>query len=498
MRISRVLMGGLFVWICAIAIASAVGDDEIIDLRALVAALLLAQVLVVSLLFARRSRPLQVLLAVLVAVLFLTRSFVFAIWPAAIPAFAQQEMTASAVSRALGFLFWGTLAAAVGGMIGARLLRGRTTAAAPFRCPPAAVVMLGAVSVGLFWIGVFAFSTGDFAREKEFGLFGYFLRFLSTDVAVLLTLVAAGEMWRNLTRRMRLLFALILLLYVLGSFLGGARGSFINVFVFWLLYRLAKEGDFRASRRFLATSATAVILTALFVFPMATAIRAVWTAGGGARSVRQLPALIQDALLRPEISSQNVSAFAFRIGALDIVVPIINDAAAPRPYLSATHTAYYVLNGLLPGVPFPEVLSQGNLYTVIYRGISEAQAWESYHSEVWTAWGIAYAFYGYGGGVAAMFGGSLLLALVYQAVTRSSSRFSIPLRVVTLFLIWNLGLTSGIDTWLLSSASTLLAFVTQLALLVVWGGMRSLLLRRPAVIRTDGAAAAGWPPAAGQ
>jgi len=107
-----------------------------------------------------------------------------------------------------------------------------------------------------------------------------------------------------------------------------------------------------------------------------------------------------------------------RFGLLDYAVLTITekpDSAAKHKYISYSYLGKSIVNTCLPGDPFPDAkLSTSRLLPVLYRGFSEQYVQtHGYFSELYTLWGISYLFWGWMGGLGALFMIGFLLEMAY-------------------------------------------------------------------------------------
>ncbi len=139
------------------------------------------------------------------------------------------------------------------------------------------------------------------------------------------------------------------------------------------------------------------------------------------------------------------------------------DPEAKAKYLNLQYPLKNIANLLVPGTVFPEAqLSTSRVIDVIYRGGDEVGMYERYFSEFWTLWGLAYAYFGYLGGLfVILFLGFIIHSLYASIIMLFSGMLQFYLRIwlllyVTMGIIGN----GGIDSAFWSLFIGLLQFVT--------------------------------------
>lgn len=458
--LSQLVTFGLALWLALTWMLFAVrGSNHLVNAQTMVLATVVVALLGALHAFLRRAAVLVVLISLLTFALFLSRITALILDPTGFARYPGFYPDAGAVNRTLVYVAWGALAAGLGSSVGVRiggvLAGGRRPSSRPFATSVRVFWLVGMFAAGLLWVGVWSLGLANYSDAKDFGALGYVLRFVSPDIAAMLGFVVAGEMWSRIGRHDRILLGVFFAFYTSGSLLAGSRGVLVNLVTFWLSYQLAKRGNPRLEGRTVRRVLTLVLITAVAVFPIATTIRYV-------RNDRSVALVVSPSelarraisLYREQGTRFGISAFAQRVSALDPLARIVHGGKVDFP---ASDVKAYVLNGVLPGDPYPQVLSQGRRFNVEYRAWSPALARTQYHSEVWTLWGLAYAYAGWRGGLLIVFAAMVLAGLAYRLLSAWRSRLALPVRAGVLFVLFQGFLNSGVDTWLLSSFTTLVS-----------------------------------------
>ena len=152
---------------------------------------------------------------------------------------------------------------------------------------------------------------------------------------------------------------------------------------------------------------------------------------------------------------------------LDYVIEILSGRGnrdAMNKYMNIEYSMKSFLNNAVLGTPFPDAdIMTSRIIPIVYRGASEAEVKEKFLSEAWTIWGLVYVFFGWWGGLGAIFILALLMQIGFLAILRFCGRWKYYVATYYLFgsSVAGFFLNSGFDHWLtivfyffLSSATT--------------------------------------------
>lgn len=476
-RLSRVIMVALLIWLainwCLLAL---VGDNRLVDVQTLLLCSFVTVVLSGLLLTGKRSLPVIIPLVLVTFALFLLRVSGYLVDPESLSRNIQFTAGHDDVNRAILFLGLGALAAGLGALLGTALTNATTVTQRRnrFICSPRAYFAVGMIAIALHWAGLFLFGSGSYSNPSDFGIYGYFIRIFSSDLAALLGIVVAGEMWSVMSRKERLMVISPVALYAITLVLSGGRGVLMNLVSYWLSYKVVKHGDYRTNRKDVLRAVFVVLFSAIVIFPLSTSIRAVWNGATPEGRPSSPVDLISQAaeVYADEGDTTTVSAFASRAAGLDRLVRV---QAGDKVSFPLSDVRNYVVNRTVPGQPFPETLHQGQRYDVLYKNISPADAKSNYNSEVWYLWGISYAYAGWAGGFVIMFLVWMILAAMYQWLAKLDIRANLPMRVLFVnFVVFAALQNAGFDHLIVTSLFSLLSGAVMLWLM----GWRSDVERR--------------------
>jgi len=186
--------------------------------------------------------------------------------------------------------------------------------------------------------------------------------------------------------------------------INGSRGALFWILVgglsYWFFLNFNKNITVKDVKRFFYLTATLPVV--IFIALVAQVIRPLLRYGSTASNPEIIPQLIRDGITNsfnfsdPENPVFKTIYFGLtelfhRISALQAQFLIINDRYFHNPweFYNPIQTTMRIVNGLVPGDPFPGLLSINQLYDFIYHN-----ATVSYNSEMWGIQSTLYLYYG--------------------------------------------------------------------------------------------------------
>jgi hypothetical protein len=234
----------------------------------------------------------------------------------------------------------------------------------------------------------------------------------------------------------------------------GSRAGSLRTLTVIVVILIIIQGNFRTTASKFVGIFLLLGLIGLLTFPSATMSR-IFIKG----THYKIPDAISYAKVEVEAAGLKTSPklihrVLHRLGiVLDYPILILTqegDPAAKAKYLNLQYPLKNIANLLVPGTVFPEAqLSTSRAIDVIYRGGDEVGMYERYFSEFWTLWGLAYAYFGYLGGLFVIFFLGFIIHSLYAIIIMLfSGMLQFYLRIwfllyVTMGIIGNGGIDSA-------------------------------------------------------
>ena len=269
---------------------------------------------------------------------------------------------------------------------------------------------------------------------------------------------------------------------------GGSRGGFIRPAQYFFLSAIALKGDFKMSTKLLV-SLIAVILLSFAVFPLVTSVK--YALHSGLRIVDMgtffslLGAGVETAKYDPG------GLIVSGVNRLNGIAPVTGILSVPHAYFNEVITfggnVKYLLNTLIPfSQPFADAVSSARLFNVIVFDYSYAHILQHYQTNAYTGWGLAYVYFGWWGGLLALFLEAFALSALYQKAAKTKSKLNAFLRVWIVVFTYGFFLGFGFDKQL---ATNRLFITTGIGYLVVMrfldrGNFGGRLHGRAALVKT--------------
>ena len=125
----------------------------------------------------------------------------------------------------------------------------------------------------------------------------------------------------------------------------------------------------------------------------------------------------------------------------DRLLAIVNNWAGDvSAYARLDIPLLIIIKGFIPSQLFlPNMISLSRAFPFLFRGIPLSVV----QGESWSGFGTAYGYFGWWGGLAAIFIGSFVSALIYRRLAKGNSGLSLFVSVIFLYGIIYSGLTTG-------------------------------------------------------
>ena len=271
----------------------------------------------------------------------------------------------------------------------------------------------------------------------------------------------------------------VFITYAIYTAFSGSRGVGIRTLLVCSAIFLAAMGNFKPRIILTLVIIASITLTSFASWPLATSMR----------SVIVKEQIDVSSALRVNIDEMNsncaenftetsskkncnfISKVLNRMGVLDYAIQITSQPGDPKAlekYMNFSYLVKSIANSALPGLPFLEApLSTSRVLNIIYRDYDEIHVLTSgYFSEYWTIWGIALIYFGWWGGLIALFAGGFILQILYSKGATFFGKYSLYYKSSFLFLVTSTAfLTMGLDHSIFTIMTLSLQIICTLVLL---------------------------------
>lgn len=267
---------------------------------------------------------------------------------------------------------------------------------------------------------------------------------------------------------------LVPILYGLFMTAGASKGAIFRIVFFALCLLLCKSANFRLR---LFHFAWAIPLLAAVSVPLyyVGALYRLQQIKGTEISVEDTIKTVSYGGVDDLTIPQLIAPILDRLGDIDYPVSVIAlpEDTENSKYMTLSYNIKSFLNMMVPGTIFPEAkLSTARTMPIIFRSIDEAHQMDNefYNNETWTAWGIAHANFGWGGGLLFL----LICSIAIHFLFRMLETFSLPpstsfvLRAWYLFVIprasfyYNMGLDYSFFTGMVAMANLGVVYIVAI------------------------------------
>jgi hypothetical protein len=323
------------------------------------------------------------------------------------------------------------------------------------------------------WLGDSVLGEVDYGvRHKWVGV----LSVLFNNYLAMLVIVVSLLISRRRGRRITVSLPLFIGAFVCVTVLLGSRSGGMTVLVLVLCAMLALHGNFKESLKSYLYFLLAVAVLSAVSFKVGTGIRTEMiyardhsvAPGNEQTEVASETEAAEEAHDKPAIGG--VSALS-RLGAAFDTEVLTLSLHADHEMLSSNMTLSYALksavNVIVPGVIFADAQTNtALLWPFVYKLRDKALLQKGYYeSFLWTAWGVAYAMFGWAAGIMAL----LISGVILQALFMLTCKFGeVQPYFSTMFLlnVFSFYSSMGLDDWLVGLQRTF--FSLCLVLLILW------------------------------
>ena len=477
--ISTLVQAGLVTYVALAVSAFAIGGgNELVDIATILLVGTLSGVLVISLYTSDDlNYPHNILLASVIGVFFLPRVIFYMILGEELLRFPfDPGFSSFQVNRGLLYLILGSILLMIGFRIGSWIWRNVIQESRRDKETRVWFHLVGLVGLW-FVVGVVE---GYFMIWKGASVFNlstalmpglWLIHFFSLDTVALLTIVVSLSDRRFLQENRRVLSCLGFF-YLAVSILEGSRGGPIRLGLMVGMFLLAYEGNFRTNLRKVVGFVLLIVLLEFMVYPIGTGVRYYRSGADDPGALVSKEFGFEERNLRGPLIGF-AAAVGNRMGYLDYVVGILTkkgDKDELDRYMNFRYPLKVIINNVVLGSPFPEAeIMTSRVMPIVYRGRNERDVRESFLSEPWTIWGLAYVYFGWWWGLGALSIASICLQLGFLCIRDFLGPYGDYAGTYYLFGSSFAGffLNSGLDHWITIVFYFTLSSITAFVLLRV-------------------------------
>lgn len=455
LRLSRIFVLYIFAYLVVIWLVFSSSEKDIVNLDSMYKMTFLLLALAVFLLKAdHRSVVLILVLSVYILMFYTAQFFLYIVAPEKAKLSYIPFLYPEAVSHAITYVLLGTLAAGLGFITGGRIASSKKRKIKkpkllPFS--PKKTLFLLFVSAGITSVCVFIyrFMNVNLIRPKSIGgsIFGFLTFFLNDAIMILIVFLVYMQKWKFIRPNLKKLMIAGISAVVLLNFTGGSRGALVRPMLYLFFALFAIMGDIKVSKKLLLTIVLAIGIS-FAAFPFITFIKNAWFSGVNVTDLSSFKEEFSTDYIRLEYDTLN---FIYRVanrldgvGSLTAVLTI--PPAYFREFLTFEDQVKLLINKLLPFAnPFPGVIPSSRLYRVIIFDFSFDEILSTYNTNAYTLWGLSYAYFGWWGGLLAVYVMAFLLSVLYQRAAGSPSIYNIFLRGWVILIIYGWLRAFGFD-----------------------------------------------------
>lgn len=322
--------------------------------------------------------------------------------------------TAFEFNRALAYLVLGTLAT-WGGVQAARLLIRLRHWRRKMSCDIVFVSRRGIFlysGITLLLTAYLILNRGIGVSGGESSNLGFLIRIFDVDIMLYPLVIFIGLYWRCLGKSERFVVLLLLLGYVFVSLLRGQRGGVASLVIVYFFARLASSGYLRVTRKEIVATLLSVGLLIGVFYDLAWSIRYVWQDEGNLSTQAVKNRVAGDKTgYSIEATALEVSS---RAGEIDRLTAVVNNWGGDvKEFASGKAFFSSILKGFLPSQIFnPTSIDMSRAFAYLFRGT----ALDVQHAEHWGGFGIAHGYFGWYGGLVAVFLFSMVCVCTYHVL----------------------------------------------------------------------------------
>lgn len=326
------------------------------------------------------------------------------------------------------------------------------------------------------------------------GMNWIFYLFASIQLACMIFFGAGIGAWPLLGKRGRQVFVILVCVYVVTRLVTGSKGGIYDVAVFGAGALLLLSDFDRIKVKLLVY----LFAGAIVLLPLS------FMAGFASRAVTFSADLRSHSIGLNDIYDQSFESFgdkeeifapvnivrrmAARVNALDVLVVIVRRGSDTKLDFWDT-VPKAIVNLLMPGDPFADVLPSSRLFLVEYGGQAPEEAFRIYHTDVWYLYGLFVPFVGVAGALVMIFISLKIFAALYYRSFHLPDRRRFYFQIFFLYCFYWFIVNLGIDEWVGVVAQAVVNLAFFIVAIHFFGRLASRRAIADSLARLDGARA---------
>lgn len=470
-KFSKLISLCILVYICIMGTTYGfTGESYLINIWSVVLMTAYALLLVIFLTISTpRSRPLIMLFSV-VNIFYV----LFRFWSMLLEPQTGYDVGVVEFNRVLLYMLLGAFMAGSGMWLGSELFTPRKRSKKDL--PEFPLMYLKPVLPGLFvflflCIDIYAFvvfAFGRFGRILEGNtLLRWSLFLINGDIMMVIFFVSILEHQRYFKKFNKLVVLVILVVYTLGRVMSGSKSAVYYPLLFYFLYRLAVDGDFKVNVKKLFVYVIPVMLIGAMTFYFGFVTRFTYFYGTKRDTTLSITDLAEVKNYKntelygkfySEFKAYDIVLSAFkRLDGISPLMPIVNKMGRdPSEVVNWGDMAKATLDLCLPGRFWDDILPTSRLFSVVYGGSSIELAKLVYNTPLFTLYGTAFFHWQWTGGLIFIFLFSCFLAAVFQTISLSGTKYRVFLQAWWLLAVYYALLSMGVEEWVYACYEMLL------------------------------------------
>jgi len=481
-RVSNWIAYVLYAYLSALILGFAfIGDGVLFDEGTLIISLALGLIFILSLKIAKSDLFAHIATVSILFLLFIfPRTLTYLYAPEIVVLPFSQNIGVSLINNGLLYLAVGTtffiagmFIADITYRINGQEIESRILGPLKYPLASLSIIFIFIVAVELYgtvWLGVSPYGK---LRADNWNTLLQFTKGLFALEPLFFVIICIVIFEKTYKKNTWLAFVIVVFLtYVIYTAFTGSRAVGIRTLLMCSAIFLAGMGNFNPRIILTLAIVVSMTLTSLVSWPIATSMRAAIVAEHSANIGETHSNSAEEFI---EISAQRNYKFIDkvfnRMGVLDYAIQITTepgDSIALAKYMNFSYMAKSIVNSALPGMPYLEApLSTSRVINIIYRNYDERHVLNSgYFSEYWTIWGIALIYFGWWGGLIALFASGFVLHAFYSRGAIFLGQYSLYYKSSFLFLVTPAAILSmGIDHSIVTIMTLSLQIISILILL---------------------------------
>lgn len=285
--------------------------------------------------------------------------------------------------------------------------------------------------------------------------------------------------WKNIKTSTKYIFITTLIIYIVSKILTGQRSAIANLVFIFITIIIFYYKNYNLNRKMIYSFLLTLIFSIIIIFPIATSVRYLNTSLINIILSKK----VFDKLLYLSSAHLNMlfSNISLRLGFLDYAIISISKTKLPgiNNYLNILFFIKSIIDRLLPGNIFNNVLPASRIFAVEYLGKTFNEARNYYLTQIYTIYGISYAYFG--GWFSIIFGVSLIILInkLLYMISRIKNIYYYPVIISIITALWGIFFQNfGFDTIFVEMIYMNIGFYILLFANLFYNKYKRLILKR--------------------